>query len=51
MDKGVGLPFKRVGIQDRFCEGGTTPYLMNKFDLDAVAIAKAARGVMQKKKG
>ncbi|MEP1354194.1 MAG: transketolase C-terminal domain-containing protein [Tateyamaria sp.] len=51
MDEGVGLPFKRVGIQDRFCEGGTTPYLMNKFGLDAVAIAQAARGVMQKKKG
>ncbi|NKC13014.1 MAG: transketolase [Gammaproteobacteria bacterium] len=33
VDAGVGLPFKRVGVQDRFCEGGTTPYLMHKFDL------------------
>jgi len=49
MDEGIGLPFKRVGIQDRFCEGGTTPYLMNKFGLDAVAIADAAREVMKKK--
>ncbi len=50
MDEGVGLPFKRVGIQDHFCEGGTTPYLMNKFGIDAPAIADAARGVMEKKK-
>ncbi|MEM6984943.1 MAG: transketolase C-terminal domain-containing protein [Pseudomonadota bacterium] len=49
MDAGVGLPFKRVGVQDRFCEGGTTPYLMNKFGLDAVAIADASRAVMQRK--
>ncbi|KMW59131.1 Transketolase [Candidatus Rhodobacter oscarellae] len=50
MDEGIGLPFKRVGIQDRFCEGGTTPYLMHKFGLDAPAIADAARGVIEKKK-
>ncbi|MGI9366660.1 MAG: transketolase family protein [Rhizobiaceae bacterium] len=49
MDEGIGLPFKRVGVQDRFCEGGTTPYLMNKFGLDAAAIVDAARGVMKKK--
>ena len=49
MDEGVGLPFKRVGINDRFCEGGTTPYLMNKFGIDAPAIADAVRGVMEKK--
>lgn len=49
MDEGIGLPFKRVGVQDRFCEGGTTPYLMNKFGLDAPAITAAARGVMEKK--
>lgn len=49
MDEGIGLPFKRVGVQDQFCEGGTTPYLMNKFGLDAPSIADAARGVMRKK--
>ncbi|MCY3984389.1 MAG: transketolase [Roseovarius sp.] len=51
MDEGIGLPFKRVGVQDQFCEGGTTPYLMRKFGLDASAIADAVRGVMKKKKG
>ena len=49
MDEGVGMPFKRVGVQDRFCEGGTTPYLMNKFGLDAPAITVAAHGVMERK--
>lgn len=49
-DEGVGLPFKRVGIQDRFCEGGTTPYLMDKFGLNAPAIVRAAKTVMEKKK-
>lgn len=49
MDEGIGLPFKRVGIQDRFCEGGTTPYLMNKFGINAPAIADAAHSVMQRK--
>ena len=48
-DAGIGLPFKRVGIQDRFCEGGTTPYLMNKFGLDSVAIADACRDVLRRK--
>ena len=51
VDEGIGLPFKRVGVQDRFCEGGTTPYLMNKFGLDAPAIVQAVRDVMQRKKG
>jgi transketolase len=49
MDEGIGLPFKRVGIQDRFCEGGTTPYLMKKFGIDALAIADASRTVVKKK--
>jgi len=48
-DAGIGLPFKRVGIQDQFCEGGTTPYLMQKFGLDSTAIADACRETMQRK--
>ena len=48
-DEGIGVPFKRVGVQDQFCEGGSTPYLMNKFNLDRFAIIKAAREVMEKK--
>ena len=50
MDEGIGIPFKRIGIQDQFCEGGTTPYLMQKFGIDADAITRAATAVIQRKK-
>lgn len=48
-DAGIGLPFKRVGIQDQFCEGGTTPYLMKKYGLDSTAIADTCRDVLRRK--
>lgn len=48
-DAGVGLPFKRVGLGDRFAEGGTTPYLFKKYGLDRTAIADAVRGVVAQK--
>ena len=48
-DTGIGLPFRRIGIKDRFCEGGTTPYLMKKFQLDRSAIVEAARHVSKRK--
>ncbi len=48
-DAGIGLPFKRVGLADRFAEGGSTGYLFRKYGLDATAIAAAARDVMTRK--
>ena len=48
-DAGIGLPFRRVGVRDHFCEGGTTRYLMSKFGLDARAISEAARDVVKRK--
>ncbi len=48
-EAGIGLPFRRVGIRDHYCEGGTTSYLMNKFGLDAKAIADAARDIANRK--
>ena len=50
MDEGIGIPFKRIGIQDQFCEGGSTSYLMRKFGIDADAITRAATAVIQRKK-
>lgn len=44
-EEGIGLPFKRVGVADRFAEGGSTDYLFGKYGLDHVAIASAAREV------
>lgn len=48
-DAGIGLPFRRVGIDDRFAEGGTTPYLFERYGIDRTAIAAAAREVVAKK--
>jgi len=49
MEAGIGLPFERVGVQDQFCEGGTTPYLMEKFGLDSKAIYQSAKDVIERK--
>lgn len=49
-DAGIGLPFKRVGVQDQFCEGGTTPYLLKKFGMDSTAIADACRETIKRKR-
>ena len=49
VEAGMGLPFARVGVRDRFCEGGTTAYLMRKYGLDSTAIAEACREVVRRK--
>lgn len=49
VEAGIGLPFERVGVHDQFCEGGTTPYLMEKFGLDHKAIHQSVKRVMAKK--
>lgn len=50
MDAGIGLPFKRVGINDHFCEGGSTAYLLQKFGLNSVAIKGACHEVLNRKR-
>jgi transketolase len=37
------VSFARVGVADRFAEGGSTPYLQSKYGLDARAIVEAYR--------
>ena len=41
LEAGVAAGFARVGVQDRFAEGGSTPYLQAKFGLMADAIVSA----------
>jgi len=41
MEAGVPAGFARVGIQDTFAEGGTTPYLQAKYGLGAKDIVAA----------
>lgn len=48
-DTSVGLPFKRVGVQDRYCEVGTTPYHLQKNGVDASAIIEACQDVLRRK--
>jgi transketolase len=40
-EAGVTVAFARVGIADRFAEGGSTPYLQEKYGLDSKAIVAA----------
>ena len=48
-EAGIGLPFRRIGVQDRFCEGGSTAYLLKKFNMDSTAIAESCRDVAGRK--
>ncbi len=41
LEAAVPVGFARVGVQDTFAEGGTTPYLQAKFGLTAEAIVQA----------
>jgi len=43
LEAGVMVSFARVGVADRFAEGGSTPYLQSKYGLDARAIVEAYR--------
>lgn len=43
MEAGVRAAFTRVGIQDTFAEGGSTPYLLDKYGLTSDAIVSAFR--------
>jgi transketolase len=41
MEAGVRAGFRRVGVADTFAEGGTTPYLLQRYGLTAQAIVDA----------
>jgi len=51
MEAGVPARFARVGVQDVFAEGGSTPYLFEKYGLNAEAIAAAFRSAQQTRSG
>ena len=48
-EAGIGLPFRRIGVQDCFCEGGSTSYLLKKYGLDSAAIKSACHDVLGRK--
>lgn len=43
LEAGVHVGFQRVGVQDCFAEGGSTPYLLKRYGLDADALVAAFR--------
>lgn len=45
----VLVPISRVGVADVFAEGASTPYLFEKYGLDAPAIVTAATEAVQRK--
>jgi transketolase len=40
-EEGIGARLVRIGVQDRFAEGASTPYLFRKYGLSAEAICDA----------
>jgi transketolase len=50
LEAGVAAGFARVGVQDRFAEGGSTSYLHAKFGLTADAIVQAYGRAAQRRK-
>jgi transketolase len=43
VDAGLRIRLKRVGIPDCFCESGSIPYLVKRYQMDAPSIAAAVR--------
>jgi len=43
MESDVSSKFRRIGVRDTFAEGGTTPFLFEKYGLSANALAATVR--------
>ncbi len=41
MEQGVNTPFARIGVKDVFAEGGSTPYLFERYGLTTEAVISA----------
>jgi transketolase len=48
-ESGLRVGFARVGVRDRFAEGGSTNYLLAKYGLDADAIVTAFRRAQERR--
>ena len=45
-EAGVGRRLVRLGLQDTYAHGASRPYLMRRFGLDALAVARAAEALV-----
>jgi transketolase len=46
-EAGIGVPLRRVGVQDRFAESGSRPYLFAKYGLDAATVVRHAWAALE----
>ena len=46
MENDVRTKFRRVGVRDTFAEGGTTPYLFEKYGLSEASLASVLRDAL-----
>ena len=47
LESGIASRFARIGVEDRFAEGGSTPYLFDKYGLSARHIADRCVGLLK----
>lgn len=45
-DAGLGVPLRRLGLNDTFAHGASKPYLMKKYGLDAFALTQAVEKLL-----
>jgi transketolase len=48
VDAGLAVQIRRVGIPDCFCESGTIPYLVQRYQMDTENIVSAASELVDK---
>jgi transketolase len=46
-EAGIGVRLRRVGVQDRFAESGSRPYLFAKYGLDAATVVHQAWAALE----
>lgn len=46
-DKGVGIPLKRMGVNEQFGQVGTPDFLQKEFNLTAADVVKTIKGMMK----
>ena len=47
-EAGIGVPLRRVGVQDRFAESGSRPYLFAKYGLDAATVVRQSWALLER---
>jgi len=48
VDAGIAVQIRRVGIPDCFCESGSIPYLVKRYEMDVADITSAASELVDK---